>query len=65
LLTILNSKNKNREDGYQIDGLTFATIVVLEFPPKESWQNMIMSQRKQWTQREERGYSGACFYSVF
>lgn len=40
------SRYEDTEDGYQIDGLTLATIVVLEFPPRESWQDMIMSQRK-------------------
>lgn len=46
---MLNIKNEQREDGYQIDGLTFATIVVLEFPPKESWKDVIMRHRKKWT----------------
>ena len=40
---------EDTEDGYQIDGLTLETIVVLEFPPSESCQDMIMSQRKQRT----------------
>ena len=34
------------QDIYQIDGLTLATIVVLELPPRESWQDVIMSQRE-------------------
>lgn len=32
----LNATNEYIEHGYQIDGLTLATIVVLEFPPRES-----------------------------
>lgn len=41
---------KDTENGYHIDGLTLETIVVLEFPPRESWKDI------KWA-RENNGHN--------